>query len=339
MRTYDVDFKAVKASVGMLETLARYGVKLERGKKGWRGDCPLPSHQRAKGTLSVDDLKNFWACHESACAASREGKKGGDVILFVAQMEKCGLRQAALKLVEWFGNGAKAESVPPAKEEPQAASVDGEQLVYDSQNEEATKVVNKPLGFELRGIDPSHPYLAERGIEKETAERFGVGFFPGKGSMAGRIVFPIHNWEGQLVAYAGRSLDGAEPRYKFPMGFHKSHEIWNLHAVRFRPDNSPVILVEGFFDCLRVSAAGFACVALMGCQMSDAQEASLARFRSIVLMLDGDEPGRKATAEISARIVHTSFVRVVDLPGVQPDELSTEEIRKYLEHVASPTSS
>ena len=49
--------------------------------------------------------------------------------------------------------------------------------------------------------------------------------------MHDRIVIPIHNREGELVAYAGRSIDGSEPRYKFPAGFHKSLELFNLHRV------------------------------------------------------------------------------------------------------------
>jgi DNA primase len=73
-------------------------------------------------------------------------------------------------------------------------------------------------------------------------ERKRVGFFAGKGSMHDRIVIPIHNSEGELVAYAGRSIDGSEPRYKFPAGFHKSLELFNLHRVRREVS---VVLVEG----------------------------------------------------------------------------------------------
>ncbi len=110
-------------------------------------------------------------------------------------------------------------------------------------------VGNKPLTFQLKGIDHAHPYLAERGISKETAEMFGVGHFAGKGSMHGRIVIPIHNESGELVAYAGRSIDDSEPRYKLPAGFHKSLELFNLHraAGESNPERE-VVVVEGFFD-------------------------------------------------------------------------------------------
>ena len=108
--------------------------------------------------------------------------------------------------------------------------------------------------------------------------------------MQNRFVIPIHNAKGELVAYAGRSIDGAEPRYKFPAGFHKSLELFNLHRVN---GDVTVVLVEGFFDCMKVTQAGYPCVALMGSTMSKAQEELLAEhFAHVVVMLDGDEAGK-----------------------------------------------
>jgi hypothetical protein len=98
--------------------------------------------------------------------------------------------------------------------------------------------------------------LASGGITSETAEHFGVGFFSGKGSMSGRVVIPIHNERGDLVAYAGRAIDGAEPRYKLPAGFHKSLELYNLHRA-ITTGQRGVILVEGFFDAMKLHQARF----------------------------------------------------------------------------------
>src|SRR6202011_5749759 len=139
-----------------------------------------------------------------------------------------------------------------------------------------------------------HPYLNERGIDLETAQRFGAGFFPGKGSMHGRVVIPIENEVGELVAYVGRAIDGTEPKYKFPPGFHKAQVLFNLNRVlgKVWPEelNAIVIVVEGCFDCMKITDAGFPCVALMGCSMSAGQmELLAASFDEVVLMLDGDE--------------------------------------------------
>ena len=74
------------------------------------------------------------------------------------------------------------------------------------------------------------------------------------------------------------------------------------------------------------------CVALMGCSLSGDQEEQLvAHFRQVVVMLDGDEAGCNAAAEIAARLAHRKWVRIVDVAeGRQPDELAVEELRAIL---------
>lgn len=193
---------------------------------------------------------------------------------------------------------------------------------------------NRPLGFVLKGIDPSHPYLEGRGIARETAEEFGVGFFPGKGSMRGRLVIPIHNEKGDLVAYAGRSIDDSELRYKLPAGFKKSLVLYNLHrALKSGESGARVVIVEGFFDTMKVYQAGFSCVVgLMGSSLSSAQEELLVEnFDQVVLMLDDDDAGRVATDDCLKRLARRLFVRAIVLPdGKQPDMLSAEEFEAIL---------
>ena len=171
---------------------------------------------------------------------------------------------------------------------------------------------NKPLAFTLQGIDPHHPYLAGRGVGTNTAAYFGTGFYSEKGLMEGRIIIPIHNEDGILVAYAGRGLGQTEPRYKFPVHFRKSLVLFNLHRAVHH--GKAVIVVEGFFDCFNVYQAGFPCVvALMGCSLSHRQEALLQHhFRQVTLMLDGDNAGRRAGAMIAARLATKLAVRVVE---------------------------
>ena len=135
-----------------------------------------------------------------------------------------------------------------------------------------------------------------------------------------RIVFPIHDHEGQLVAYAGRSLDGGEPRYLFPPGFHKSQVVFNLHRAVWESARCALV-VEGFFDCLRVHQAGYRnVVALLGVSLAEVQEKLLLQsFQQLVLMLDGDEAGQRASQQLAKRLrgrVSLSMVKVraVDNP-------------------------
>ena len=135
------------------------------------------------------------------------------------------------------------------------------------------------------------------------------------------------------MAYAGRSIDGSEPRYKLPGGFHKSLELFNLHRASVGEYAGAVLVVEGFFDCIKVHQAGFSCVALMGSSLSGEQEKLLAaNFPAVVLLLDGDEAGRQGTEDCLRRLVGQVFVKAIALPdGKQPDQLTPDELRQVLE--------
>jgi DNA primase len=206
---------------------------------------------------------------------------GGTVLDLVAAMEGCSLREAARKL-------ADETSVPCAA----APAVDTPKATVTRKSTSLS-----PLRFTLRSIDRAHPYLAGRGITAATAEVFGIGFYRGPGILSGRLVIPIHNAAGQLVAYCGRSLDGSQPRYRFPSGFAKSAVLFNLHRAA---GQDRVVVVEGFFDCFMLHQAGVVAVALMGTAVSEAQRALLQRFGHLILMLDGDEAGRRATVTVAA---------------------------------------
>lgn len=304
MQTW-VDFAALKQNVPLAPLLRQYQVRLRRsGRDQYRGCCPIhrgESHDAFQVNLS----KNVFHCF--ACGAH------GTVLDFVAAMDRCSLREAALKLA-----CVRAEPITPAA----------------CPNQLVTKKMNSspPLGFTLRGVDTAHPYLSARGIEPPTAVQFGVGFYRGAGIFAGRLVIPIHNERGELVAYCGRAVDGTQPRYRFPSGFAKSEFVFNLNRAA-AAGQPTAVLVEGFFDCLKVHQAGVqAVVALMGAVLYEAQKSALLRhFQSFILMLDGDTAGRRATAAITAQLRPYATVRVIHLAdGVQPDQLTTDATREIL---------
>jgi DNA primase len=205
-------------------------------------------------------------------------------------MEGCGLREAALRLQEMAG-----------AIEPTAAPACPKQLV----TRKSKPLL--PLGFALRAVDPAHPYLAARGISLATAEQFGIGFYRGVGIFRGRLVIPIHNERWELVAYCGRTLDGTRPRYRSPAGFPKAEILFNLHRAAPAGQQN-VVVVEGFFDCLKLHQAGVpAAVALTGAALADSQQrALLEHFRNVILMLDGDTAGRCASGTVARRLRHTA---------------------------------
>jgi len=242
------------------------------------------------------------------------------VLDLVALLSQCTLRQAAVQLKDWFPAAATCGDWPP--------------------RQRVTKgkiPVNPPLPFTLRGVNGAHEYLAERQIDGCTAASFGIGFYRGPGIMSGRVVIPIHDERGRLVAYAGRAVDGRPPRYRFPAGFGKSQVLFNFHRAAATATDT-VVVVEGFFDCLRVSQAGFrSVVALLGTELYEHPAQLLRdRFGRVVLLLDGDEAGRLARDRVAARLRDRCEVRVIGLAeGIQPDQLPDCELRELIESATS----
>jgi DNA primase len=244
----------------------------------------------------------------------------GSVLDLVARVERCSLRQAARSLQEWFGVEGPASRPAWGNVQP------NQELIREKVKEPV------PLRFSLRPIDNGHWYLKERGILADTAVHFGAGYYAGPGLLSGRVVIPIHNERGQLLAYAGRSIDEARPKYKLPGGFAKSRVLFNLHRALAQGQDT-VIVVEGYFDCMKVHQAGQPCVvAMMGCCLSDETEkVLLERFGKLVLMLDADLTGQQATRSIADRLMPRSTISVVSLmAGQQPDQMSSEDIQRAL---------
>src|SRR5664280_2880658 len=154
--------------------------------------------------------------------------------------------------------------------------------------------------------------------------------------MADRIAIPIHNAKGEVVAYAGRFPGEAPegtPKYKLPQGFRKSLELFNID--RAGKESGPLVIVEGFFGCMKLHQ--FGCrrvVALMGSTMSAAQEELIKRHTDrnsqVIVMLDEDEAGRAGREDIAVRLAKFAFVKIhaFEKPDTQPDNLTTEEVQR-----------
>lgn len=310
-----VSFTEVKAAASMRLVLEGYGVmeKLRRsGRERYRGRCPI--HQgEGQEAFHAHLEKNLFHCF--ACGA------GGNVLDLVAALEQCSLREAALRLQRRYA--ASSWSPRPG--------LGKRQLVTEKRE------WNPVLPFSLRGLAAEHPYISARGLSAETAARFEIGYYSGPGIMTGRLVIPIHDEQGRLVAYCGRSVANELPRYKFPAGFRKSAVLFNYYRAA-AVSGRRVVVVEGFFDCMRVNQAGVtSVVALMGAALSPTQAELLAvRFTDIVLMLDGDPAGQAGMHDAAAKLSRRCSIHHVVLPsGTQPDQMSKEEISQSLREVST----
>jgi DNA primase len=333
-----VDFKAVKAAVTMEQVLEHYSLldKFKRGADSLSGPCPI--HKGSNPTqFRVSISKNIWNCFS-------ECKHGGNTLDFIARMEDVSIHAAALKAIEWFHLDPEAMSVNGDEEVPAEVPKSDEAPAPVSKKPAPAAekgVPNAPLKFRLDKLERSHPYLAERGLTLETVVDFGVGFCA-KGMMADRIAIPIQNAEGKVVAYAGRfpgePPDENTPKYKLPQGFRKSQELFNIDRAIKEPADKPLVIVEGFFGCMKLHQFGFRrVVALMGATMSAAQEELIRkhtdRTSQIIAMLDEDEAGRAGREDIACRLSKHCFVRIheFDAPNAEPEHLSGEDLRAILE--------
>jgi len=346
-KTAFVDFKAVKAAITMEQVLQHYGLldKFKRGTDSLNGPCPI--HKGSNPTqFRVSTSKNIWNCFS-------ECKHGGNVLDFIAEMEQVSIHAAALKAIEWFnldpeamaansGKGESGETERPAPAPKVAARPASPPKPAPAPSPESS-APNPPLKFRLDKLERQHPYLLEqRGLTPETIVDFGIGFCS-KGMMADRIAIPIHNVKGEIVAYAGRfpGEPGEDtPKYKLPPGFRKSQELFNIDRAIKEPADNPLVVVEGFFDCMKLHQNGWRrVVALMGSTMSAAQEELIKQHTGsnsqIIVILDEDEAGKAGREDIAVRLAKHCYVKVheFDKPDTQPEHLSSEELWKILEGV------
>ena len=337
-----VSFDEVKMRVGIEQVLEHYGLLDAHTKR--KGDeltmhCVFHDNDTTP-SLKINTAKNIFNCF--GCHV------GGDTIGFVVLKEgidtgdeDADRREAALLLQAWFNRrtskpgktrqrtqksarATKRAGKPASSPEADVsdAQTQAGEEVQPAKDRDSAAVVNAPLQFTFRHLDPAHPYLGERGLTEETIATFGLGYHAGRGIMHGRIVIPIHNATGELIAYAGRWPGNAgwpagEDKYKLPPGFHKSLVLFNLHRAKEHAVDG-LIIVEGFFDTMDFWQRGRRnVVAIMGSSLSHEQERLIVETVGprgrVLFAFDPDEAGRKGMEDAAARLVSQVFVRTVTL--------------------------
>jgi DNA primase len=335
-----VDFKAVKAAITMEGVLEHYGLRDKFKKSGDNLSGPCPIHKGSNPTqFRVSISKNIWNCFS-------ECKHGGNTLDFIARMDNVSIHAAAQRAIEWFNLDSEAMSAKTTEgeEEPNETPTSDTALEPKPTQRKLAPATeknepNKPLKFRLDKLDRDHPYLVERGLTPETIEHFEVGFCS-KGMMTGRIAIPIHTVDGAIVGYVGRfpgEPPGDTPKYKMPPGFRKSLELFNIDRAIKEPADTPLVIVEGFFGCMRIWQHGVKrVVALMGSSMSLDQEELIRKHTNgntqVVLILDEDDAGRAGREDMAIRLAKFVWVKVhtFEKEDMQPESLSEGELAAAL---------
>lgn len=336
-----IDFRALRQQIDIRKVLDHYNVEVKDKGRQAMGFCPLPTHKGKKRSMSfsVNFERGIWQCF--GCSAK------GNVLDLCARMEGLdpfqggNIRKAAIMLQERFLSGGDVQT--NVRNNPKPVMPD----VCNGRDEKLPIVVNAPLDFELRNLDPDHPYLAERGFLQETVKHFGLGFC-NRGLFRNRFVIPIRDVDGRCVGYAGRVVDDravsdTNPKYKLPPPreregklheFHKSELVYNVDGVGEKLKE--IIVVEGFPSVWWLWQHGWNNVcATMGADCSAVQAnllVSKVDFDGRVWVIaDGDNAGDHFAQSAAAQIAPYRFVRCVRLKdGEQPTDCSAEDLSAML---------
>lgn len=324
-----IDFKYVREHADFGKVLQGYGIELQRdgSRPGqYKGLCPF--HDDQQPSLKANTDRHIFHCF--ACG------EHGNVLDFVMKLDGVDIRAAAKTVADLSGIAYSARGAAPAQAAATAANRDvspPDVTAADEAEADEEPVENPVLTFTLKNLVTEHPFLAERGITPEMIETFGLGIAR-RGIMQGRLVFPIHNPDGELVAYCGRWVDGDrpedEPKYKQPPNFRKELELFNWHRVRGSAKDSPLVLVESFLSVVKMHER-YRVVSPMGWSLSPAQIELLKAggVNSVVLLFDGDDPGQAAVTTVGRDLLAHGFA--VTAPVVaedfkphrcEPDELA-----------------
>ncbi|MGC8793859.1 MAG: DNA primase [Bryobacteraceae bacterium] len=339
-----MDFiEQLKSTVDIVAVVGQY-VRLKRAGSGqrWVGLCPF--HSERTPSFSVHGVHQFFKCF--GCGI------GGDVIRFVMEIERMTFWEAVKLLAERYG-------IPLPRREYTDAETRLRAALY-RMHELAAQTYRRALE-ETAGAAASE-YLERRGVDRSLREEFGLGYADRSGSVLarllaregfseeemeasglvlkrpeggfldrfrGRLMFPIHNESGKIVAFAGRALEpGDEPKYlNSPETaiYRKSSLLYNLHRAREAiRKQEQAVLVEGYMDVIGLwSASVRNAVASCGTALTQQQVRALRRHaENVVVNFDPDAPGASA-AERSIQVLleEGMRVRILALDDVlDPDE-------------------
>jgi len=350
-----INFQGLRERLDFSAVLHHYRVEMKPARNGGRqqGFCPLPTHQgqRRSPSFSVDLHRKIWRCF--GC------NKGGNVLDFCVRMEgkdpsdNRQVLEVARVVRDRFGLGPSQVAQAPAKgkkseQKPQKATQS--QQRQKGFPADAPHVINPPLDFELKDLDPKHPYLRNRGFTPETINHFGLGYC-GRGMLQGRVVIPLHDAKGQLVGYAGRLVDDSRvseqtPKYRFPsprlrhdqvLELKKSLFLYNGHRINGRVHD--LIVVEGFPSAWWLWQHGYHdVVSLMGSSCSVEQGKLIVDLvepsGSIWAFTDGDNGGERCAASLLIQVGQHRSVRHVPLgKGEQPTDCLMEDLAALLKGI------
>ena len=319
-------------------------VTLRRSGRNLVGLCPFHGEKTPSFNVYPDNGSFYcFGCHV-----------GGDVISFVRKIEKLDYLEAVRFLADRAGlqmpesradDGMAAQRRRMLELNRETAryyhavlnsDVGREGMEYLRGRALTLKTIRHfGLGFAPPGRFALVNHLRDKGFTEEEAIRANVAFRGRNGGAVdrffNRVMFPIIDLRGNVIAFGGRVLGDGKPKYlntSDTLVFHKSGSLFALNFAK-NEQADRLILAEGYMDVISLHQAGFpTAVATLGTSLTDEQARLMARYaKEVVLCYDADEAGQNATARAIPMLRAAGLlVRVLAVPnGKDPDEF----IRSY----------
>ncbi|MFS0689767.1 DNA primase [Sporosarcina sp. 179-K 8C2 HS] len=337
----------IRAKTDIVDLVGEY-VQLTKRGRNWFGLCPF--HGENTPSFSVSEEKQIFHCF--GCGA------GGNAITFVMDIENSPFTEAISKLAGRAG----IELEVSFSETSKGGSSNEYQQMIDA-HALAANFYSHLLLNTVEGEKALH-YLEQRGFSREHIEKYGIGWSlddrevltqllmrkkfdmkemelaglcimknDGTGyfdRFRGRIMFPLHDDNGNVVAFSGRTLSDSKEEAKYlnspetPI-FEKSRLLYNFHNARLNVRKTgKVILFEGFMDTIAAERAGIMnSVAVMGTSLSDIHLTKMKRIANqLIICCDGDNAGWDAAKRFAVLSTQKGLdAKIALLPGkMDPDE-------------------
>lgn len=341
-KTYNNNFTdELRQRLSIVDVISRRVPLVKKGQNYW-GCCPF--HNEKTPSFSVSEDKGFYHCF--GCG------EHGDIISFTMKSENVDFKTAIKELADMAGL-----QMPEYKPRDPAAVAREESYIQIT--DRAATIYQQKL-FEPAGAHALE-YIKKRGFSDDMIKKYRIGYAPKNSIISGtftnikpdtliatglvrrgdygfydffrdKLMFPIFNAHGQIVAFSGRSLDGSEPKYINTTDtelFHKRQTIFGFNFAReaiHRANRS--IVVEGQIDAIQMQCHGFPeTVAPLGTALTDDHISILCKSnRNITFCFDGDNAGQKAAVRACGIVLpflrDNSDVRFAFVTGGKdPDEI------------------
>ena len=351
----------IKARIDLADLVSSYGIQVKHAGGSAKACCPF--HHEKTPSFNINSAKGFYHCF--GCGES------GDAIKFVQKQEGLTFVEAVKKLAEQCGVKVEETEDPNAGQRKRLYALMAELAAF-----------YRRCLLQAKEGELARNYLKDRALDGSVAEDWGIGYAPngvanilrwaekykytpeeleaagvikapsrpgdnGYHRFAGRLMFPVRDKQGRVVAFSGRQLVAQKNSGKYvnspeTLIFKKSNVLFGFdRASRAigKDSHCEVIVCEGQIDCIRLHSSGFAnAVAGQGTAFTDEHVRMLKRVANqAVLVYDDDAAGHKATIRSAGMLLAAEIpVRVVSLPdGDDPDSFlrtkGAEAFRALLE--------